>query len=197
MTNELYHLDPNIKRFCYGKIAEDGVSSDLLERAREMTAFVCADLPLLNPPTIVWIRPVEPSLASAILGSRTQDFRLEERNSSFTRLKRNILGGYTPGSDLHEIWIRSDLVARPNLEFVVAHELRHAWQKLNDVKVFQDECESERDAYRYGYDVLERYLDAKGEYTTELRDGIDQKRAEAENRYQDCGTHASETKYYL
>jgi hypothetical protein len=111
------------------------------------------------------------------------DVVLEEQHPAFTRLRGDIRAGYTPcRPDLHEIWIRNDLTAFPALEYVVAHEVRHLWQKLFSTD-FRDVCQAEGDAYPYGYDVLRRYLDSQGRLTTELGEEIDSNRANAAGQF--------------
>lgn len=87
---------------------------------------------------------------------------------------RDIQEGYTPGlKDVNDAWIRSDLKAHSNLEFIVAHELRHAWQKLFCREVFDDESRAEVDSYPYGYKALVRYLASREQLTPTLRTDIE------------------------
>jgi len=148
---------------------------------------------MLRPPKSVWIRPVPPPAAAAALGGRALDVRLEESHrSAFTRLPEPVREGYTPcHPDLHEIWIRSDLTASPDLEYVVAHELRHVWQKLHLPEVFRCDCRAEGDAYPYGYEVLKRYLESQGRLTSAIRRDIDDKRAAAEKEFRAAWPDAS------
>ena len=64
----------------------------------------------------------------------------------------------------------------------MAHETRHAWQKLWIPEVFNDECRAEGDAYPYAYAVLKRYLGARDELTDVVREDINKMRTEAEKR---------------
>lgn len=172
MTQNSEHYIPGINRYCYGKVPEQEVSTEMVERTKAMAAFVCADLRLCSPPEIVWIRPAR---KTEIPGTRVQDVVLEERKASFPRLREDIKGGYTPGCPrLHEIWIRADLKDYPALEYVVAHELRHVWQKLTRPDIFRSNCEAEGDAYPYGYSILKQSLKTHRTLTAELCSEIDQ-----------------------
>jgi hypothetical protein len=101
----------------------------------------------------------------------------------FARVLDDILGGYTPRwPQLRQIWLRRELDSRA-LEFAAAHETRHIWQKDRDMAIFSDECRAEGDAYPYGYDVLKRYLAARGRLTPESEAEIDGKRNEARSAF--------------
>ena len=193
MTKKPCHWDASIERYCFSKVSEQEVTPEILQRAGAAAAFVCADLRMLRPPKSVWIRPVHPPAAAAALGGRALDVRLEESHrSAFTRLPEPVREGYTPcHPDLHEIWIRSDLTASPDLEYVVAHELRHVWQKLHLPEVFRCDCRAEGDAYPYGYEVLKRYLESQGRLTSAIRRDIDDKRAAAEKEFRAAWPDAS------
>ncbi len=177
-TANLDHLDPAGQRYCYRRLHEQEVDTETLERAAAVAAFVRADLRLHKSPRIVWIRPAR---VGEMPGTGVQDAVLGECGAVFTRLQRDIREGYTPCCpSLHEIWIRADLKAWPALEYVVAHELRHAWQKLTLPGVFRDTCKAEGDAYPYGYAILKQWLRAQGRLTAEACRLIDQKCEKAE-----------------
>ena len=174
-----FHRDTATGRYYFRKISDEEADKNLIARAESVRAFVCPDLKI-KPPMIVWICPAPPTSKSGQL-----KFDHEEDLDPVVRL-RDTGGGYTPKNPrLHEIWIRSDLTAFPDSEYVVAHELRHAWQKKYCRDIFEDPCRAEGDAYPYGYEVLKRYLESNGRLSTELREEIDEKRARARLVYRD------------
>ena len=177
------HWDPVIERFCFIKYSEH-INPVVGERARAMAQFVRLDLAIEALPKIVWISPCLPSLAAVELGGSAQDEKLEMRNPRFSRLKRNLQGGFTPiNGDQQEIWIRRDLEGLPNVEFVVAHELRHAWQKVNAPEIFKVCLKAEADAYLYGYDAAKRYLLAHGKLNQAQCAEIDNLRERARTEF--------------
>lgn len=181
MDEALSHKDLRIGRYCFAKVPEQEVSSDIRDRAKEVAAFVCADLHIDDPPKIVWIRPAQPESAAEVLGDSAQDVMLETLNPYYTRLRSDICGGFTPDHPFlrNEIWIRSDRSEWPNLEYAVAHELRHVWQDLNQAGLREDRCRAECDAYPYGYEVLIRYLKARAKLTPAVLKQIEDLRANA------------------
>jgi hypothetical protein len=174
MQEPLAHWDAAIERFCFAKFAESSASPEVLARTEPAVAFLCTDLHIPRP-KIVWMRPAAAATAAAKLGRNALDIMLEERDPDFTRYRSDILEGCTPlRPDLHEVWIRSELNNWPDLECVVLHELRYAWQKLHLYEeIFRDECRAEGDAYPYGYEALIRFLESQRKLTTEVRDQID------------------------
>jgi hypothetical protein len=177
------HWHPLTKRFYFAKESKHP-NNDIPERANEIVQFVQKELRFEVLPKIIWISPVLPSAAFAVLGNQVDDFRKEDRNPLFARRRKDIREGYTPiNVDQNEIWIRQDLSIFPNLEFVLAHELRHAWQKLYSIEVFRDHSRSECDAYRYGYDALKRYLVDRGQLTKALDASIASEKAQAEAEF--------------
>jgi hypothetical protein len=175
-----FHLDIATGRYFFTKVQDAEVDRNMIVRAEDVREFVCADL-RIELPKIVWIRPAPPTSKSGPLKQNYQ-----EELDAVVRLQNDTPGGVTPSNySLREIWIRSDLTARPALEYAVAHELRHVWQKKHCRDVFQDECRAEGDAYPYGYEVLKRYLELRGGLSTELREEIDEKRARAGAVYRD------------
>lgn len=176
LTNEGSHVCTVSRHFCFEKVAPDIVGTEIRTRAAGVARFVCDELMLVPPPTFIWLRPADPVQVRA-LGCFPRDTRLEELSKRWYWHKQrygDIREGYTPGSpDLDEVWFRSDLSARPNLEFVVAHELRHAWQKIFCREVFDDESRAEGDAYPYGYQTLIHYLESRQQITPTLRSEIE------------------------
>lgn len=145
MADNPEHWDSAVNLYCFAKLPEQLVSVEVRQRAQAMSAFVISDLNISRPIKTVWVRPVGPQTAR--LGPRRLDYQ-EESHANFARCRMDIEEGFTPGSyGLHEIWIRSNLDSWPNLENVIAHELRHAWQKLYTKEVFKEWCRSEADAY--------------------------------------------------
>lgn len=175
------HKDIRLGRFCFAKVPEQEVSSDIRDRAKDVAAFVCADLHIDDPPKIVWICPAQPESAAEVLGDNAQDVMLETLDPYYARLRSDICGGFTPDHPLlrNEIWIRSDLSKWPNLEYAVAHELRHVWQDLNQAGLREDEGRAECDAYPYGYEVLFRYLEARAKLTPAVLKQIEDERENA------------------
>ena len=175
MSRTPFHLDVITGRYFFAKVQDADVDRNMIARADDVRAFVCPDLKI-EPPKIVWVRPAPPTLKRGVV-----KFDYQEELDPVVRLRKDITGGCTPSNwALHEIWILGDLKAFPDLEYAVAHELRHAAQKKNCPDVFKDECRAEGDAYPYGYEALERYLDSRGSLTTELRKEIDKKRTMAQ-----------------
>jgi len=175
MTRDPEHWDAVVRHYCFRKVPEEEINSEIRQRTTEVASFVCADLRLRCPPRIVWIRPLR---TAEIPRTTIQEAVLEERKD-FPRLRRDIRGGYTPCCpNLNEIWLRADLQKSPDLEFVVAHELRHAWQKLTCPDVFDKDCEAEGDAYPYGYAVLKQWLTNQGTLTPAVSANIDRMCAE-------------------
>jgi len=126
LTSDKWHLCTVCRHFCFEKISPDLVDQRILERAADVASFVCKDLKLDPPPAFVWVRPADPVQVRA-LGFLPRDTYQEERSRQWFWLKErtgDLKAGCTPGrKDLREVWIRSDLDAYPDLEFVVAHEL--------------------------------------------------------------------------
>ena len=85
--------------------------------------------------------------------------------------------------ELYEIWIPSNLTTHPNLEYVVAHELRHVAQKRLCPSVYWDEAGAEGDAYPYGYHILRRYLESTRQLTEDVRRNIETTEAVARESY--------------
>jgi hypothetical protein len=186
MSGTPFHLDVAIKRYFFEKIAQSEVDKKMIARAEDVRSFVCPDL-RIEPPGIVWIRPAPPTSKR---GSLLAD-AFEERDA-VVRLRENTTGGFTPCNySLHEIWIRSDVTASPNLEYAVAHELRHAAQKKHCPEVFHDpdDARPEGDAYPYGYEVLKRYFASAGSLTDELRQEIDRQETETQRGFQNRYPH--------
>lgn len=179
MSDTPFHLDVATGRYFFTKVQDAEADRNMIARAEDVRAFVCADL-RIEPPRIVWIRPAPPTSKHGAL-----KFDHEEELDPVVRLREDARGGYTPKNpQLHEIWIRSDLAACPDLEYVVAHELRHVAQKEHFLDVFKVECRAEGDACPYGYEVLKRYLESKGSLTPELREQIDRQRTATQSWFQ-------------
>jgi hypothetical protein len=180
----LTHRDSVSGRFCFEKVPTDKVDLDIRYRTNAVVAFVCAELHISPLPEVIWIRPAPADLVAKLFGTLVQGC-LEERHPRYTRVRPDIQEGYTP-EHLTQIWIRSYLSACPNLEFVTAHETRHIWQKVKDIKIFSDEGTAEGDAYPYAYDVLKRYLAGKGRLTVEVESDIDNKRKSTRSKFLQC-----------
>jgi hypothetical protein len=148
------HWDSGLNLYCFQKLSSDDVDARMLERTREVIEFVSAEL-RISPPKVVWIQPASPVATARALGHSVAD----EINSTFARVRCDILQGYTPEQLDHQIWIRSDTSRIPSLEFVAAHETRHVWQKAKYAYIFPDECRAEGDAYPYAFDVLKRLVE--------------------------------------
>lgn len=164
------HLEVATGRYFFMKVPNEEVAKEMIARAEDVHAFVCLDL-RIEPPRIVWIRPAAPTSKS-----EPPKFDHEEELDAVVRLRRDAPGGLTlKNRRLHEIWIRSDLTTHPNLEYVVAHELRHAAQKKHCPEVFYDDDDgrAEGDVYPYGYEVLKRYFASAAHLTDELRQEIE------------------------
>jgi hypothetical protein len=177
MSGTPFHLDVATGRYFFTKVQDAEVDRNMIVRAEDVREFVCADL-RIELPKIIWIRPAPPTSKSGPLKQNYQEDwtpLLDYETTPLGALPRPT----TPYG------IRSDLTARPALEYAVAHELRHVWQKKHCRDVFQDECRAEGDAYPYGYEVLKRYLESRGGLSTELREEIDEKRARAGAVYRD------------
>ena len=178
MSGTPFHLDVGIERYFFEKISQSEVDKKMIARAEDVRAFVCPDLKI-EPPRIVWIRPAPPSSKRGALKNNS-----EEELDLVVRLQGDTAGGFTPWNfALNEIWILSNLKDIPDLEYTVAHELRHMWQKKNCQEVFKDPCQAEGDAYPYAYDALKRYLEATGRLTAERRKQIDEKRTSAQDEF--------------
>jgi hypothetical protein len=123
------HWDAANERFCFAKLPEQQINTETVERATKVAAFVSQDLHI-QPPRIVWVCPAKPAEAAAKLGNFRRRVEEDECHPDFARTTRDIEEGGAPWNfGLHEIWIRSELTATPNLEFAVALALRYAWQK--------------------------------------------------------------------
>jgi hypothetical protein len=186
MSDTPFHLDVATGRYFFEKIGQSEVDKEMIARAYSVVAFVCPDL-RIEPPRIVWISPAPPTSKG---GAFKQDY--QEELDDVVRLRKDTTGGFTPSNHrLREIWIRSDLTACPNLEYVVAHELRHVAQKKHCADVFHDpdDARAEGDAYPYGYEVLKRYFTSVGRLTDELRQKIDRQETETQRWFQACYPH--------
>lgn len=181
MSGTPFHLEPTTGRYFFEKIAQSEVDTQTIARAEDVRAFVCPDLKI-EPPQIVWIRPAPTALKRVPL---KKDY--EEELDLVVRLGHDVPGGATPYNySLREIWIRRDLTAFPDVEYAVAHELRHAAQKKHCPEVFNDRPRAEGDAYPYGYAVLKRYFASANRPTDNLRQGIDRQGAETRKWFQTC-----------
>ncbi len=175
MSGSPFHLDLATGRYFFTKIQDADVDRNTIARAEDIRAFVCPDLRIQSP-RIVWILPAPPTSKRGAL-----KFDHEEELDSVVRLREDTAGGLAPKNcQLHEIWIRSDVTGCPNLEYVTAHELRHAAQKKHCREVFDDEPRAEGDAYPYGYEVLKRYFASAGRLNDELRQEIDRHETETQ-----------------
>jgi len=175
MSGTPFHLDVATGRYFFEKVAPSEVDREMIARAEDVRAFVCPDL-RIEPPGIVWIRPASPASKR---GALKKDY--EEELDPVVRLRDDVPGGVTPSNySLNEIWIRSAPKACPNLEYVVAHELRHAAQKKHCSGVFSDTNQAEGDAYPYGYEILKQYLASAGRLTDGLGQEIDRQEAETQ-----------------
>jgi hypothetical protein len=173
-----FHFDVVTKSYFFTKVAEDEVAGELIVRAEDVRAFVCRELKIDSQ--IVWIRPAAPISKNGPL-----KFDHEEELDTVVRLRRDTSGGLTPkNGQLHEIWIRTDLADCPHLEYAVAHELRHAAQKIYCPYAFGDEGRAEGDAYPYGYEALKRYFRSSGGLSDELRQKIDTQEVETKKWFQ-------------
>ena len=171
------HYDLALQRYCFQKVSSTEIAGELLERARDIVAFVSKDLSIAAP-EVIWIQPSSPTATSAALGTDPLQYK-DHIHPEYARVSQNILGGYTPGwPELRQIWICRELNLTA-LEFAVAHETRHIWQKDKDMPLFEDECRSEGDAYPYGYDVMKLFLAANNCLAPELEAEIDRKREQA------------------
>lgn len=175
MSGAPFHYDPAIKRYFFKKVPDSEVEKTLIARAQDVRAFVCPEL-RIEPPKIVWLRPAPPNAKREPL-----KFNYQEELDAIVRVPIDVQNGtgVTP-QNLDEIWIPSDLTAHPNLEYVVAHELRHVAQKKHCPDVFADRCRAEGDAYPYGYEVLKQYFAAAGRLTDELRQELDRQETETQ-----------------
>ena len=169
-----------MERYFFEKIQGEELDTTTIACAEDVSAFVCPDR--IERPKIVWIRPAPPTLKSGPL-----KFDDQEELDAVVRLRENTTGGFTPCHySLHEIWIRSHVTASPNLEYAVAHEIRHAAQKKHCPEVFRDrdDARPEGDAYPYGYEALRRYFASANRLTDELRQEIDRQEIEAQRWFQ-------------
>jgi hypothetical protein len=166
--------------YYFARVPDQDVGADMRARAGVVVEFVCANLRLCSPPKIVWIRHAQEAERPT---TAFREVYLEE-TAAFPRLPKDIQGGYTPlNRSLYEIWIRADLEAWPDLEYVVAHELRHVWQNLTRRAVSRNECERDGDAYPYGYAILKQLLSTQGRLTAEVSADIDRKCEQARAKY--------------
>ena len=53
MTDVPKHWDSTIERYCFEKVSEQEIDADVRRRANAVTEFVCADLQLQPPPSVV------------------------------------------------------------------------------------------------------------------------------------------------
>jgi hypothetical protein len=155
------------------------------ERTKEVIVFVSTEL-CISPPEVVWIRPSSPTSTTRVLGPVAYRWA-DESHPEFARVPYRIRNGYTPWpKELRQVWIRRELSAFPDLEYVAAHETRHVWQKVRDINIFCDECRAEGDAYPYAYDVLKRYLAGKGCLTPDIEADLETKRESARSEFSRC-----------
>src|SRR5690349_6854761 len=176
----LFHQDLANRRYYFRKIPDSEAAKDQLERAARVRAFVCPDLKIA-PPEIVWLCPAAPASKTGSLKPASV-----EELDSVVRFEIDLSTGYgyTPNNfSLHEIWIPNDLTAHPNLEYVIAHELRHAAQKKLCPAVLLDKARAEGDAYPYGFYILKRYLESIGHLSEDLRRDIESKEAAARESF--------------
>jgi hypothetical protein len=171
--------------FYFEFLPEDEVSWNIRRRTYDVMEFICADLKHSPHPAVLWLRPISPELASDILRRWMQNPEnlIPGKRTPTKSLNHDLKGGYTPRAFPNEIWLRNDLSA-PYLEYAVAHEIRHVWQKSKDMSIFDDPCRAEGDAYPFGYEVLKRFLASKGELTPEFKAEIDKKDDEARATFQ-------------
>jgi hypothetical protein len=180
------HYDRSSGTYCFQKIPALEVNIELRERAEDMLTFVCAELNILNP-KLTWLRPALATECTQVFGDSHQIYR-EEIHERFARIKDDDPDGYTPRHLQNEIWIRDDDSTPTKIEWCVAHETRHVWQKIKDVNIFANYCRAEGDAYPYSYEALERYLAQKG-ILSEFEDGIKKKKEAARSFFLRCCPH--------
>jgi hypothetical protein len=173
------------------------LSSDVIlpnnvrDRARDVVEFVGRRLKPTVLPQVIWIRFVTQDVATEIIKRRRAAGDLAVGcPSPVLRLEMRIDGGFTPNDDSNEIWIQRDLDL-PTLEFVVAHEVRHIWQKTTNVAIFDDSCRSECDAYAFAYDELKQYLKVRTKegLAAEIEADIDHKRDLRRAEFLKCCPH--------
>jgi hypothetical protein len=135
---ETHYYDSALDVYCFQKISASEIDIRMRDRTKGVVSFICAELQIFPFPDVIWIQPAPVGVVSQLFGVRVQRY-FEETHPSYTRTKIDIRQGYTPEHG-RQVWVRSDLSAYPDLEYVVAHEIRHIWQKVNDLKIFHDEC---------------------------------------------------------
>jgi hypothetical protein len=169
-----FHQDAANGRYFFRKIPDSEVDKGLTDCAEHVRAFVCPDLKI-QPPMIVWLCPAAPASKRGPL----------RRNWTVVPLPIDVSAGFgfrPKNVRLYEIRIPSNLTAHPNLEYVVAHELRHATQKKFYPSVYWDDARAEGDAYPYGYHIR-RYLESMGHHSEDLRRDIESKEAATRESY--------------
>lgn len=124
------------------KIAYEKVSIEraaVVGRVATAVRFAAANLGFRSPPEVVFVRPVEISIADSNLGAR-KAVGMEEAHPKWSRIPCSIPrdGGYTPGNpDLWEFWLMADIEeGSHHIEFAVLHECRHLWQRTKLPTVF-------------------------------------------------------------
>jgi hypothetical protein len=148
-----------------------------MDRAHEAYKFVSGDL-MLPALALVFFEPLEWMEAGAQLGQEIQSTYAMERSTTF-RFPINV-DGYTPSTLTNELWIRADL-RTPGLETIIAHEMRHIWQRSQGT-LFVEEWEAEMDAYPYGFTTASRFLQSRGELTSDRAEDLSRRLQSFPNR---------------
>lgn len=187
MSNDKRHWDESKERFLFEKVDRPD-DPEMAERASLMAVFACTDLGILRHPKLVWIRPGNPA-STEVRARGPVGYEVQEVHQPRFTFSPVNMAGFTPiYEDLYEFWMRADLYESPKLEMMVAHELRHVWQKLQNLKAFADPSQEalasvEGDAYPYAFHLLRLYFQQQGLLTTELREKIDRMNSAYEEWY--------------
>jgi hypothetical protein len=157
------HFDPNIKRYWFRNVAGSQVSEEMRRLAADVFEFVVKDLDLSDlGASLTWIRPERWQVA------RQEHFNAVGRLAAGQGFQcecscepEDVVSGYVPRESTREIRIRSDL-SDAALKKVIAHELRHLYQKkICGVSCLDGQGDCETDAYSYCHDIIAKFEEVR------------------------------------